>query len=261
MRLDRARVPTLVAPPFLDVADEPREEAVPVAVCDELPLGGELVVGDGRRSAERRRQARLHRRPVERGIRRHHLVGQREQELLARAEMGHLDVDAAVGQHPARHVDRPRAVELPGQQLTPDGVTHVVAEERQLLDTQRVGERDHEVGLLRDPVGLVGLVGEPVPEQVEQQDPPVPPEVVEHVAEVERRAREAVEHEQRRFELGLERLGHDREHRMAGQWTMLAERGPLGDAQDRGPRTSAPGRASVSSPSSTTVSPATIVST
>ena len=153
-----------------------------------------------------------------------------------------------------RHVDGPRTLELPGQQLAPDGVAHVVAQERELVDADGIGERDDDVGLLGEGVRLVGLVGQPVPEQVEQQDPPVPAQVVEHVAEVERRAREPVQHEQRRLELRLARLGHDREHRMAGEPTVLAACGPLGDAQDRGPRTSAPGRASTMMPSRTATS-------
>ena len=62
------------------------------------------------------------------------LVGQRQQELLARRELGHLDVDRAVGEHPALDREAERAVEVAGQHLAAHGVAHVVGEQRDPVD-------------------------------------------------------------------------------------------------------------------------------
>ena len=82
--LDGTGVARLVAPSLLDVADEPRQQPVAVGARDQLPLRDQLVVGHRRRRTERRGQPALHRRGVERRLRPASLVGQREEQLLAR---------------------------------------------------------------------------------------------------------------------------------------------------------------------------------
>ena len=57
------------------------------------------------------------------------LVGQGEQQLLAGAQVGHGDVDAAVGQDPASQPYRPSAFDLAGQELATDGVADVMGQQ------------------------------------------------------------------------------------------------------------------------------------
>ena len=65
------------------------------------------------------------------------LVGQRQQQLLAVGELGHLDVDAAVG-HDA--TGRPRRPTSPrgcrAQQLAADGVAHVVGQQGEPVEAR-----------------------------------------------------------------------------------------------------------------------------
>ena len=92
-----------------------------------------------------------------------------------------------------RRVDghRPFAVEVAGEQFAADGVAHVVGEEGEGVEVPFGGQGHHHVGLLGDGEGDVGLVGEAVPEQVEQHDATVLGQGREGGPEVERRRREA----------------------------------------------------------------------
>ncbi len=95
------------------------------------------------------------------------------------------------------------ALELAGQQLAAHGVPHVVGQEPQAVHARRPIEEGHgHVGLEREGVGPVGLLRQPVAEHVEEQDPAVGGQPVDHAVEVERRGGEAVEDEQRRLQLG-----------------------------------------------------------
>ena len=140
MRLDRTGVAVLVAAALLDVADEARQDQVAVVARDELRVRGELLVAHRRLRAERARDTGLHRGLVdEPGL--EPRVGEAEEQLLARGQVRHLDVDAAVGQHPLRDVDRPVAVDVAGEELAADGVAHVVGEQRELAQAELGGER------------------------------------------------------------------------------------------------------------------------
>ena len=99
------------------------------------------------------------------------LVGEAEQHLLAVGQMSLLDVDAAVGQHPTSDLDGPCPLLASGQQLTADGVTHVMGQQRETLDAERSHERARDIGLRGHGVVLVRLVGEPEPEIVEEEHP------------------------------------------------------------------------------------------
>ena len=117
----------------------------------------------------------------------------------------------------AADLDRPRAVELAGQQLAADGVAHVVGEQREPVDPERGGERHDDVRLFGERVGLVGLRRQPVPEEVEEEHATRAPQVVEHGSEVVRRAGEPVQDEQRLVALLLERGRDHGEDRVAGE--------------------------------------------
>ena len=125
------------------------------------------------------------------------------------------------------HLDRPRALELAGEQLAADGVTHVVAQQREPVDAERLREGDDDVGLFGERVPLVGLGRQAVAEEVEQQHPARAAQVVEHRGEVVRRAREAVQDEQRLVDLRLERGRDDGEDRVPGEVTPFAGRLPF----------------------------------
>ena len=188
---------------------------------------------DGRgRRAERVAQALRDGRGVDRDARRQHLVGQPEQELLAVGEVGLVDVDAAVGDDPPRHLDGPGALGAPGQQLAADGVAHVVGEQGQAIDPQRRDEGGGHVGLQRHGVGPVGLGRQPVPEHVEEDDAPAGPQPVEHGGIVERRGREAVEDQQRLVALGADGRGVDGEDALATQGAVRPDRLPAAAGGD-----------------------------
>ena len=133
------------------------------------------------------------------------LVGQAEQQLLAVAQMGLLDVDAAVGHDAVDDLDRPGALGSAGEELAADGVAHVVREQIEAVDAERGDEGRGDVGLQRHGVVAVGLGREPVAEHVEQQDPTAGAQAVEDGGVVEGRRREAVEDEERGVLLGAER--------------------------------------------------------
>ena len=149
--------------------------------------------------------------------RRQHLVGQAEQELLAVGQMGLVDVDAAVGEDAPGHLDRPRPLGAPGQELAADGVTHVVGEQGQAIDPERGDEGGGHVGLQRHGVGAVGLGRQPVPDHVEEHDTPSRPEAVEHGGVVERRRGEAMEDEQRLVAFGADGRRVDGEDALAAE--------------------------------------------
>ena len=130
------------------------------------------------------------------------LVGQPEQHLLAVGQMGLRNVDAAVGDDPLRQVHGPRALGPPGQQLTTDGVTHVVGEQGQAVDSQCGNVGGGDVGLERHGVGAVGFCREPVAEHVEQEHTTTGPQAVEHGGIVERGSGEPVQHQERRVAFG-----------------------------------------------------------
>jgi hypothetical protein len=103
-----------------------------------------------------------------------------------------------------------------------------VAQQRQPIDTGLAHERHDDVGLLRERVRLVGLVGQSVAEEVEQEHTARPAQLVEHGHEVVRRAGEAVQHEQGLVVLAVDRGHVDREDRVAGEGSVSTEGLPLG---------------------------------
>ncbi len=143
--------------------------------------------------------------------------GRLKQQLLAVGEVSLLDVDAPVGDHPARHLHRPGPLGAAGEQLAADRVAHVVGEQRQTVDSQCGHVGGGDVGLERHGVGPVGLGREPVAQHVEQEHPAPRSQAVEHGRVVERRGREAVEHQQRRVALGPDGGHVDREDALAPQ--------------------------------------------
>ena len=140
--LDGTGEARLVPPPLLDVADEAGQQQVAVEVGDHRPLGGELV---GRRP--RLAGLKVAATPAV-TVRRSsgassgsRSVGQLEEEALPGAELGQLDVDAAVGHHRSVISTVPAALELAGQQLPADGVAHVVGQQGQPVHAQRSRRR------------------------------------------------------------------------------------------------------------------------
>ena len=140
--------------------------------------------------------------------------------MLAVGQVGLVDVDAPVREHALGDLDRPRPLGPPGQQLAADGVAHVVSEEGQAFDPERGHEGGGHVRLQRYRIGAVGLGGQPVPDHVEQQDPPPLPQAVEHGGVVERRRREPVQHQE-----GCMAFGADG-RRVNGEDALAAERAP-----------------------------------
>ena len=76
----------------------------------------------------------------------HRFVGQRQQQLLAGGELGQVEVDRPVGEHPAAHGEAELAVEVAGEQLAGDAVAHVVAEQVDLGEPEGGGHALDRVG-------------------------------------------------------------------------------------------------------------------
>lgn len=197
--LDRAREPFLFGPAVFDVADRASQQRVAVVVGGERPLRVEFFVARGVFGGERQGQAgaepvaRVE--PEFRDI--HPRVVEAEQKLLARRELRHLDVDAAVRQQPLRDCERQLAVEVAGEKLAADRVAHVVGHEPEPVAAHRGDDAFGDVGVHTNAVAHVGLVGQAEPGEVEKHNPPVRPQFRKDVDPVVRTRREAVEDQQR----------------------------------------------------------------
>ena len=188
----RWRPPALVSPPLRDVTGQPGQEALPTLRRDQLPVGIELLAGDVRSRRERPGQTGQHPVPVQ-YPRIQPLVGERLQEPLAVGELDQVHEHAPVGQHPVGHLDAPRPLELAGQELAPDGVPDVVGQEADPVETEVSAQLHGQVGLVDQSVRTVRFGGQSEPQVVEQDDPAVDSQGVDHPTEVERRGGEAVE--------------------------------------------------------------------
>ncbi len=237
VRLNGAGEAPLVGPPLLDVADEPRQDQVAVVVDDLGRRRGHRVLGPAggygwRQRAERLPQAPRDGRGVDGDARWQHLVGQAQEELLPVGQVRLRDVDAPVRHDAARHLDGPRPLGAPGQQLAADRVAHVVRQQGQAFHAERGDEGGDDVGLQRHGVGPVRLRRQPVAEHVEQQDAPPGPQAVEHGGVVERRRREPVQHEQGIVALGPDGRRVNGEDALAAQVAVRADGLPPGARGD-----------------------------
>ena len=88
-------------------------------------------------------------------------VGEIEKEALSLAQSDQRHVDASVGQRAVGDRDIPGAVQMASQQLTADGVAHVVGEEAQPVHTELVDEGHGDVGLQGEIVSRSGLSDSP----------------------------------------------------------------------------------------------------
>ena len=116
--------------------------------------------------------------------------------------MDQVHEDGAVGQDPVGDLDVPRPLELAGEEFAADGVPDVVGQEPEPVEAELGAERHGHIGLVHQPIGAVGLGRQSEPGEVEEDDPPAGGQGVDHPVEVERRRREAVEHQQRRAATG-----------------------------------------------------------
>jgi pimeloyl-ACP methyl ester carboxylesterase len=229
MLLDRAGPAAFLLLSFFDVADRARQQAIAAVPEDELGRHLEVVVshdGVGSERASERVDECVASEPVGQL-----LVGQREQELLPVGEVGHVDVDGAVREDAARHLEREGPVEAAGEELSAHRVAHVVGEQRDLVEPEVAADRLDQVCLVEERVALVGLVRQAEAEQVGQHHPAAPRETVEDAVPVVRRSRKAVQHQDGPSVVAADGgCAIDDEHEVPEQPVMLAPLGPCCDA-------------------------------
>ena len=125
-------------------------------------------------------------------------VVEREQELLARGELRHLDVDGAVREQPAPDREVELVGEVAREQLAADRVAHVVADEERRARARRAAATASAVFAWSSiEYRRSGLLDEPKPRKSKSTTSCVALERGQHVTPVERRAWEPVQHEDR----------------------------------------------------------------
>jgi MFS family permease len=233
--LDRSRPAALVIATLVDVPDQTRQQQVAAVVEDEVRRRLDVLlrhVGSGRERAAQGLDQRVAPQSFGKSF-----VGEPEQQLLAVGELGHVDVDGAVGEDAPAHLEGERPIEAARQDLPANGVTHVVGDQYDLVEPQVADDRRDQIGLLEEGVVLVGLIGEPVPEQVEQHDAAAAREAVQDAVPIVRRGRETVEDEDgsKYRAIGFRRCAVDDEHALTGHVAVLAALFPRTDTViDRG---------------------------
>jgi pimeloyl-ACP methyl ester carboxylesterase len=227
--LDRAGPTAFVLATLLDVADRARHQTIAAVPEDELGGHLEVVVGDdgaGSERASERADERVASEPVGQP-----LVGQREQELLPVGEVGHVDVDGAVREDAARHLEREGPVEAAGEELSADRVAHVVGEQRHRVEPEVAGDRLDQVRLVEERIALVGLVRQAEAEEVGQHHAATAREAIEDAVPVVRRGRKAVQHEDGPVvAVAVCGCAIDDEHAMPEHSVMVTALGPPRDA-------------------------------